>query len=213
MEAAIKTVVDVFLKSGRGKDSLGKKDFQSLVKSQLSNILSDTDSKDAINNMGQGLDANHDGKVGFEEYLNLVGFLAKSLSEQRSRAKDEPAQNAAVQSSPEGETKADAGVKAEANGDGNLDAKADGKVEVKMEAKVEEAEKKVALEEEKPAAFAAAAAAAVAEVADAGVTVNVSSSTAKVEVGGLEETKKVEEVVEKMPEDAPEEAEKKTEDS
>ncbi|XP_061787001.1 S100 calcium binding protein U [Nerophis lumbriciformis] len=212
MEAAIQTVVQVFLKSGKGKDSLGKKDFQSLVKSQLSNILSDTDSKDAINNMGQGLDANQDGKVGFEEYLNLVGFLAKSLSEQRSRAKDEPAQNAVVQSSPEGETKPQAGVKAEANGDGNLDAKADGKVEVKMEAKVEEAEKKVALEEEKPAAFAEAAA-AVAEVADAGVTVNVSSSTAKVEVGGLEETKKVEEVVEKMPEDAPEEAEKKTEDS
>ncbi|XP_061753431.1 S100 calcium binding protein U [Nerophis ophidion] len=204
MEEAIQTVVKVFLKSGKGKDSLGKKDFQSLVKSQLSNILLDTDSKEAINNMGQGLDANQDGKVGFEEYLNLVGFLAKSLSEQRSRAKDQPAQNAAVQSSPEGETKV--AVKAEANGDGNLDAKADGKVEVKMEAKVEEAEKKVAPEEEKPAA-------AVAEVADAGVTVNVSSSAAKVEVGGLEETKKVEEVVEKMPEDAPEEAEKKTEDS
>lgn len=40
MEAAIQTLVKVFLKSGKGKESLGKKEFQNLVKSQLSNILS-----------------------------------------------------------------------------------------------------------------------------------------------------------------------------
>lgn len=40
MEAAIQTVVKVFLKSTKGKESLGQKDFQSLVKSQLGNILS-----------------------------------------------------------------------------------------------------------------------------------------------------------------------------
>lgn len=40
MEAAIQTLVKVFLKSAKGKDSLGKKEFQGLVKSQLSNILS-----------------------------------------------------------------------------------------------------------------------------------------------------------------------------
>ncbi|XP_054619798.1 S100 calcium binding protein U [Dunckerocampus dactyliophorus] len=226
MEAAIQTVVKVFLKSGKGKESLGKKDFQSLVKSQLSNILSDTDSKEAVNNMGQGLDANQDGKVGFEEYMKLVGYLAKSLSEQRCRAKEEPAQNAAeappaAQNSPEGETKADAEVKADgkvdAKADGKVDAKADGKVEVKMEAKVEEAEKKKeeVVEEEKPAAAAAAAAtaAAVVNAADAGVTVDASSCTAEVVVRELEETEKVEEVVEKVAEAAKEEAEKKTEDS
>lgn len=40
MEAAIQTMVKVFLKSTKGKESLGKKEFQHLVKSQLSNILS-----------------------------------------------------------------------------------------------------------------------------------------------------------------------------
>lgn len=40
MEAAIQTVVKVFLKSTKGKESLGQKEFQGLVKSQLSNILS-----------------------------------------------------------------------------------------------------------------------------------------------------------------------------
>lgn len=40
MESAIQTLVKVYLKSSKGKDSLGKKEFQQLVKSQLSNILS-----------------------------------------------------------------------------------------------------------------------------------------------------------------------------
>lgn len=40
MEAAIQTLVKVFLKSAKGKESLGKKEFQGLVSSQLSNILS-----------------------------------------------------------------------------------------------------------------------------------------------------------------------------
>uniref|UniRef100_A0A668AAS5 S100 calcium binding protein U n=1 Tax=Myripristis murdjan TaxID=586833 RepID=A0A668AAS5_9TELE len=83
MEAAIQTVVKVFLKSAKGKESLGGKDFQRLVESQLSNILTDTDSKKAVNEMREGLDANQDGKVGFEEYMKLVGYLATSLSQQR----------------------------------------------------------------------------------------------------------------------------------
>lgn len=40
MEAAIQTMVKVFLKSSKGKESLGKKEFQTLVRGQLSNILS-----------------------------------------------------------------------------------------------------------------------------------------------------------------------------
>ncbi|XP_077446264.1 S100 calcium binding protein U isoform X2 [Stigmatopora argus] len=101
MEDAIQTVVKVFLKSGKGKDTLGPKDFQNLVKSQLSNILSDTDSKEAVQNMGKGLDSDKDGKVGFEEYMKLVGYLANSVSEQRCRSNDgQPAQNAGADNAP-----------------------------------------------------------------------------------------------------------------
>uniref|UniRef100_A0A3Q0R4L1 EF-hand domain-containing protein n=1 Tax=Amphilophus citrinellus TaxID=61819 RepID=A0A3Q0R4L1_AMPCI len=89
MEGAIQTMVKVFLKSSKGKESLGKKEFQNLVSSQLGNILTDTDSKEAIDNMGKGLDTDQDGKVGFEEFLKLVGYVACSLSEQRALAKDE----------------------------------------------------------------------------------------------------------------------------
>lgn len=39
MEGAIKTVVGVFLKSAKGKENLGAKEFQSLVKSQMKNVL------------------------------------------------------------------------------------------------------------------------------------------------------------------------------
>ncbi|CAK6949252.1 S100 calcium binding protein U [Scomber scombrus] len=171
MEAAIQTVVKVFLKSTKGRESLGPKEFQGLVKSQLSNILSDTDSKEAVNNMGQGLDANQDGKVGFEEYMKLVGYLAVSLSDQRSLAKEEPAQNSAseqvAQSTPdkeeekpeanaeakeEAKPEANEEAKAEATAEVKIESNADGNVEIKVEAKAEgETQPEAAKEEEKPA--------------------------------------------------------------
>ena len=39
MEAAIQTVVKVFLKSAKGSDSMGGKDFDNLVKKQLGNVM------------------------------------------------------------------------------------------------------------------------------------------------------------------------------
>uniref|UniRef100_A0A8C6SD32 S100 calcium binding protein U n=1 Tax=Neogobius melanostomus TaxID=47308 RepID=A0A8C6SD32_9GOBI len=89
MEDAIQTMVKVYLKSSKGKESLGKKEFQNLVKSQLGNILTGSDSKEAINNMAAGLDENQDGKVAFPEYMTLIGYLATSLSEQRCMTKDD----------------------------------------------------------------------------------------------------------------------------
>ncbi|XP_071385338.1 protein S100-A16 [Centroberyx affinis] len=84
MESAIKTVVSVYLKSARGKDNLGGSDFQKLVKKQLGNIMSDTDSSSAIKEMRLGLDENNDGKVSFQEYLTLIGYLANSVSQSKS---------------------------------------------------------------------------------------------------------------------------------
>lgn len=225
MEAAIQTMVKVFLKSTKGKESLGKSQFQSLVKNQLSNILADTDSKEAVNNMGQGLDANQDGKVGFEEYLKLVGYLAVSLSDQRSLTKEEPAQNAAsgqvAQSTPEKEEEkpeANAEPKAEAKPEANEESKvevvsvvkvveenADGKVETMVEVKSEvEADPEAIKEAEKQAAAVAEAALEEAAAA-AGVVVK--------EEDKKEETEKVVEAVEKLPAAVEEEVEKKTEEA
>ncbi|XP_075962126.1 S100 calcium binding protein U [Anarhichas minor] len=172
MESAIQTMVKVFMKSTKGKESLGQGQFQSLVKNQLSNILTDTDSKEAIKNMGQGLDANHDGKVGFEEYLQLVGYLAVSRSEQRNLAKEEPAQKAA--SEP---VEIATGLeKEEAKPEANAEAKEEAKPEANAEAKEED--KPEAKEEAKPEANNAAKVEAVAEVKveeNVGETVEIKS--------------------------------------
>ncbi|XP_030596301.1 S100 calcium binding protein U [Archocentrus centrarchus] len=207
MEGAIQTMVKVFLKSSKGKESLGKKEFQNLVSSQLGNILTDTDSKEAIDNMGKGLDTDQDGKVGFEEFLKLVGYVACSLSEQRALAKDEPAQNSAsaqvAQSTPNNEDQ-----KPEANKEANpevneevkaattevkVEANADAKAEVKVEAK---AEGQTQPEAAKEAAVAAAGEAA-AKAGEAAVKVEV----------------KVEEAADKLPAAVKEEVEKKTEEA
>ncbi|XP_073339446.1 S100 calcium binding protein U [Pagrus major] len=235
MEAAIQDLVKVFLKSSKGKENLGKKEFQSLVKSQLSNILSDTDSKEAVNNMGQGLDADHDGKVGFQEYMKLVGYLACSLSEQSSLNK-EPGQNAAsgqVAQTPQdkeevkpeanaeakeeasGEVKVEVpGIKVEANADPKvelkLDANAEPKVEVKLDAN---AEPKVEVKAEGVTVPEAAkeeektAAATVAAAVEAAAT----SVEEAVKEGEEKVTEKVEEAAEKLAA-AVEEVEKKTEE-
>ncbi|TDH03976.1 hypothetical protein EPR50_G00147720 [Perca flavescens] len=196
MESAIQTVVKVFLKSSKGKENLGKSQFQSLVKSQLSNILSDTESKEAVNNMGQGLDANQDGKVGFEEYLKLVGYLAVSLSEQRNLAKEEPAQNAVsgqVALSSPGKEEEKPAANAEANEEAKPEANKEAKVEAVAEVKVEEKaegnvkltiKSEVAKQEEKPAAVVAAAA-----LEKAALEVVVKEEEKK------EETEKVEEAI------------------
>uniref|UniRef100_A0AAY5KN04 EF-hand domain-containing protein n=1 Tax=Esox lucius TaxID=8010 RepID=A0AAY5KN04_ESOLU len=95
MESAIQTVVSVFLKSAKGKENLGGNDFQKLVKNQLHNIMTDTDSSEAVKEMRKGLDANQDGKVSFDEYMTLVGYLATTLSQQRTTAMEKPADSAA----------------------------------------------------------------------------------------------------------------------
>ncbi|TRY74349.1 hypothetical protein DNTS_032043 [Danionella cerebrum] len=93
MEDAIKTVVGVFLKSSKGKENLGGKEFQTLVKNQLKNILTGTDDNEAVKNMREQLDNNQDGKVGFQEYMNLIGYLAQAVSEQRCLEKESQAES------------------------------------------------------------------------------------------------------------------------
>ncbi|MEQ2267456.1 hypothetical protein XENORESO_006334 [Xenotaenia resolanae] len=80
MESAIKTMVTTFLSSAKGKESLDSKSFQKLVQKQLGNVMEDTNSSSAIKEMQQGLDENNDGKVSFQEYLSMIGYLANSLT-------------------------------------------------------------------------------------------------------------------------------------
>ncbi|XP_030250818.1 protein S100-A16 [Sparus aurata] len=81
MESAIKTMVTTYLGSSRGKDGLSSKSFQKLVSKNLGNIMEDTKSTSAVAEMQRGLDENNDGKVSFQEYLTLIGYLANSMSD------------------------------------------------------------------------------------------------------------------------------------
>ncbi|XP_022612516.1 protein S100-A13-like [Seriola lalandi dorsalis] len=83
MESAIQTVVTTFLSSARGRENLDGKSFQKLVKKQLGGIMEDTNSSSAIKEMQRGLDENSDGKVSFQEYLTLIGYVANSLSQSK----------------------------------------------------------------------------------------------------------------------------------
>uniref|UniRef100_A0A8B9JFW5 Si:ch211-105c13.3 n=1 Tax=Astyanax mexicanus TaxID=7994 RepID=A0A8B9JFW5_ASTMX len=44
----------------------------------------DADSSSAVKDMMRGLDDNQDGKVSFQEYLNLVGYVANAWSERKT---------------------------------------------------------------------------------------------------------------------------------
>ncbi|XP_031708857.1 protein S100-A13 [Anarrhichthys ocellatus] len=86
MEAAIKTVVTTFLTSTRGKENLEGGAFQKLVKKQFGGMMEDATCSSAVKEMQQGLDADNDGKVSFQEYLTLIGYLANSASERKAGA-------------------------------------------------------------------------------------------------------------------------------
>ncbi|XP_029958079.1 protein S100-A16 [Salarias fasciatus] len=86
MEGAIKTLVTTFISSSRGKDNLDSKSFQKLVQKQFSGMMEDTNSSKKIKEMQAGLDANNDGKVSFQEYLTLIGYLANCVSDSKTNS-------------------------------------------------------------------------------------------------------------------------------
>ncbi|KAJ0066142.1 hypothetical protein NL108_001382 [Boleophthalmus pectinirostris] len=83
MESALQTVVMSYIKACKGKENLDSSSFKKLVSKQLGGIMEDADSSSAVKEMQKGLDENSDGKVSFSEYLNLIGYLAKSLSQKQ----------------------------------------------------------------------------------------------------------------------------------
>ncbi|XP_077382493.1 protein S100-A13 [Festucalex cinctus] len=84
MEDAIKTLVTTFITSSRGKENMDGKCFQKMVKKHLGSVMEDSSSSAAIKEMQNGLDENKDGKVSFQEYLTLIGYIAKAVSDSKS---------------------------------------------------------------------------------------------------------------------------------
>ncbi|XP_057689368.1 protein S100-A10 [Corythoichthys intestinalis] len=83
MESAIKTLVTTFISCSKGKESMDGKSFQKMVKNHLGGVMEDANSSAAIKEMQNGLDENRDGRVGFQEYLTLIGYIAKAVSDSK----------------------------------------------------------------------------------------------------------------------------------
>ncbi|XP_030644444.1 protein S100-A11 [Chanos chanos] len=79
MEAAIDTLVTHF-KTYAGKDgssqTLSKEEFQSLVVSQLPNLVKNAADPAVIDQLMGSLDENNDGELNFLEFWQLIGKLA-----------------------------------------------------------------------------------------------------------------------------------------
>ncbi|XP_062847959.1 protein S100-A11 [Trichomycterus rosablanca] len=88
MEGAIKTMVMQFLNAARGKDNLDKKSFQKLLNTHLGNVLTNTKDSTAVGRLMNRMDDNDDGKVSFQEYLTLIGGVAKAFSDSRTGAQN-----------------------------------------------------------------------------------------------------------------------------
>ncbi|KAG9279360.1 protein S100-A13-like [Astyanax mexicanus] len=79
MESAINVLVSQF-KTYAGKDSsahtLTKEEFQSLVVSQLPNLVKNATDPAVIDQLMSSLDENNDGELTFQEFWQLIGTLA-----------------------------------------------------------------------------------------------------------------------------------------
>ncbi|XP_042562758.1 protein S100-A13-like [Clupea harengus] len=79
MEAAISVLVSQF-KAFAGKDgssdTLSRDEFQSLVVSQLPNLVKNASDPAAIDKLMGSLDENSDGELTFPEFWQLIGALA-----------------------------------------------------------------------------------------------------------------------------------------
>lgn len=73
--------------STKTKQNLPETDF-SFPFPRLSHVQ-DTDSSSSIKEMQQGLDENSDGKVSFQEYLTLIGYVANTMSQKKCASNQE----------------------------------------------------------------------------------------------------------------------------
>ncbi|KAI5087223.1 protein S100-A11 [Silurus meridionalis] len=81
MESAINVLVAQF-KTFAGKDgsshTLSKDEFQTLVASQLPNLVKNASDPSAIDHLMSSLDENNDGELTFQEFWQLIGKLASA---------------------------------------------------------------------------------------------------------------------------------------
>ncbi|XP_063482647.1 protein S100-A16 isoform X1 [Symphalangus syndactylus] len=72
------------------KNKISKSSFREMLQKELNHMLSDTGNRKAADKLIQNLDANHDGRISFDEYWTLIGGItgpiAKLIREQEQQS-------------------------------------------------------------------------------------------------------------------------------
>nr|XP_008982681.1 protein S100-A16 isoform X1 [Callithrix jacchus] len=84
LEKAIIVLVENFYKYvskySLVKNKISKSSFREMLQKELNHMLSDTGNRKAADKLIQNLDANHDGRISFDEYWTLIGGITGPIA-------------------------------------------------------------------------------------------------------------------------------------
>uniref|UniRef100_A0A8C9AN36 Protein S100 n=1 Tax=Prolemur simus TaxID=1328070 RepID=A0A8C9AN36_PROSS len=79
LEKAVVVLVENFYKyvskHSLVKNKISKSSFRKMLQKELNHMLTDTGNRKAADKLIQNLDANHDGRISFDEYWTLIGGI------------------------------------------------------------------------------------------------------------------------------------------
>nr|XP_033788795.1 protein S100-A16-like [Geotrypetes seraphini] len=81
MHKLVKNFYNYAEKKGE-KDKLTKREFRTMISSELNHVLTNTQSKEAADKLIKSLDADADGKISFDEYWTLINEMCMKMGQQ-----------------------------------------------------------------------------------------------------------------------------------
>lgn len=84
LEKAVVILVENFYKyvskHSLVKNKISKSSFRKMLQKELNHMLTDTGNRKAADKLIQNLDANHDGRISFDEYWTLIGGITSPIA-------------------------------------------------------------------------------------------------------------------------------------
>ncbi|XP_044122294.1 protein S100-A16 [Neovison vison] len=84
LEKAVVVLVENFYKyvskHSLVKNKISKGSFRKMLQKELNHMLTDTGNRKAADKLIQSLDANHDGRISFDEYWTLIGGITGPIA-------------------------------------------------------------------------------------------------------------------------------------
>ncbi|XP_051013563.1 protein S100-A16 [Acomys russatus] len=84
LEKAVVVLVENFYKyvskHSLVKNKISKSSFRKMLQRELNHMLTDTGNRKAADKLIQNLDANHDGRICFDEYWTMIGGITSPMA-------------------------------------------------------------------------------------------------------------------------------------